>query len=122
MNILVNFVLNKNGRGRKKAITREKHQGDVTPGHKLAGLMKKRKEEILFNKEQFSVQPSVQSTIQSSVQPTVQSNYVYGIGILTVLAIGVRVFFHVQKEVRTSLPLTTYQTKKTSYALDVMIQ
>ena len=104
MNILVNFVLNKNDRGRKKAITREKHQGGVTPGHKLTGLMKKRKEEILCNKEQFSVQPSVQSTVQSSVQPTVQSNYVYGVGILTVLAIGVRVFFHVQKEVTTSLP------------------
>ena len=104
MNILVNFVLNKNDRGRKKAITREKHQGGVTPGHKLTGLMKKRKEEILRNKEQFSVQPSVQSTVQSSVQPTVKSNYVYGVGILTVLAIGVRVFFHVQKEVRTSLP------------------
>ena len=27
MNILVDFVLNKNDRGRKKAITREKHPG-----------------------------------------------------------------------------------------------
>ena len=89
----MNFVLNKNDRGRKKAVTREKHKGGVTPGHKLTGLMKKRKEEILCNKEQFSVQPSVQSTVQSSFQPTVQSNYVYGVGILTVLAIEVCVFF-----------------------------
>ena len=54
----------------------------------------KRKEEILRNKEQSSVQPSVQSTVQSSVQPKVQSsvqpkvqsNYVYETGILAVLA------------------------------------
>ena len=49
--------------------------------------MKKRKEEILCSKEQ----PTEQSTVQS----TVQSNgaYVYGIGILAVLAIGICVFF-----------------------------
>ena len=53
--------------------------------------MKKRKEEILRNKEQSTVQ----STGQSSVQSTEQSNdtYVYGVGILAVLAIGVCVFF-----------------------------
>ena len=81
--------------------------------------MKKRKEEILHNKEQStvqstvqsteqstvqsSVQPSVQSTIQSTVQssgqlsgqPLVQSNdtYVYGVGILAVLAIAICVIF-----------------------------
>ena len=66
--------------------------------------MKKRKEEILNNKEQFTAQStvqsivrsteqsSVQSTQQLSVQSTVQSNYVYGVGILAVLAIGVCVF------------------------------
>ena len=45
--------------------------------------MKNRKEEILHNKE------------QSTVQSTVQSNdtYVYGVGILAALAIGVCVFF-----------------------------
>ena len=69
--------------------------------------MKKRKEEILRNKEQSTEQlqnsPSVQSkeqstgqsTGQSTVQPSVKSNdtYVYGVGILAVLAIGVCVFF-----------------------------
>ena len=100
-------------------MTQEKHPGRVAQGHKLAALMKKRKEEILHNKEQStvqstvqsteqstvqsSVQPSVQSTLQStvqssgqlSVQPLVQSNdtYVYGVGILTVLAIGICIFF-----------------------------
>ena len=91
----------------KKMITREKHPGCVTQGHKLAALMEKRKEEILCNKEQSTVQSTEQSTVQSSVQSTeqpsvlcttqstVQSNdtYVYGAGILPVLAIGVCVFF-----------------------------
>ena len=101
-------MLNKNDRSReKKTITQEKHPGCVTQGHKLAALMKKRKEEILHNKEQPAEQlqnsPSVQSLVQSterspvqsvvspSIQPSVQSNdtCIYGIGILTVLAIGV---------------------------------
>ena len=83
----------------KKMITQEKHPGCVAQGHKLAALMEKRKEEILRNKEQSTVQSSVQSTEQPSVlsatQSTVQSNdtYVYGAGILPVLAIGVCVFF-----------------------------
>ena len=59
--------------------------------------MKKRKEEILRIKEQSSVhsteQSSVKSTKQPSVQPTVQSDYVYGAGIVPVLAIGICVFF-----------------------------
>ena len=46
----------------KKVITREKHPGRVAQGHKLAALMKKRKEEILRDKEQSSIQPTVQST------------------------------------------------------------
>ena len=91
----------------KKTITPEKHPGRVAQGHKLAALMKKRKEEILRNKEQsivqYTEQSSVQSTAQSTVQsteqsteqPSVQSNdtYVYGVGILAVLAISVCVFF-----------------------------
>ena len=60
MNILVDFVLNKN-------VAQEKHPGRVTQGHKLAAFMKKRKEEIMHNKEESSVQPSVQPTVQSSV-------------------------------------------------------
>ena len=91
----------------KKVITREKHPGLVAQGHKLAALMKKRKEEILRSKEQSTEQSTVQSTVQSTEhstvqsteqsteQPSVQSNdtYVYGVGILAVLAIGVCVFF-----------------------------
>ena len=72
----------------KKTIAWEKHPGRVAQR---------------TVKEQSSVQPTVQSTEQHSVQPTeqsteqhsVQSNgaYVYGVGILAVLAIGVCVFF-----------------------------
>ena len=49
-----------------KEIAQEKHPGRVAQGHKLAAFMKKRKE-ILHNKEESSVQPSVQSTVQTSV-------------------------------------------------------
>ena len=89
----------------KKTITQEKHPGRVAQGHKLAALMKNRKEEILRNKEQSTVQSteqsSVQSTEQSSVQSTVQSNdtYVSGVGMLELLAIGVCVFFTYNKKV-----------------------
>ena len=71
----------------KKTITREKHLGRVTQGHKLASLMKKRKEEILRNKEKFTEQSTVQSTVQSN------GAYIYSVGTHAVLAIGVCVFF-----------------------------
>ena len=87
----------------KKTITREKHPGCVAQGHKLVALNKKRKEEILCSKEQSTVQPTVQPTEQSTEQSTVQlteqstvqssDTYVYGVGMLAVLAIGVCVFF-----------------------------
>ena len=48
----------------EEVITREKHPRRVAQGHRLATLMKKRKDEILHNKEQFTEQPTVQSTIQ----------------------------------------------------------
>ena len=79
----------------EKKITREKHLGRVGHDHKLAALMKKGKEETLYNKEQSTVQSTELSTEQSSVQSTLQSNntYVYDVGILAVLAIGVCVLF-----------------------------
>ena len=85
---------------REKIIKREKHPGRVAQGHKLAAHMKKRKEKILRNKNQSSEQSKKQSSEQPSVQPSVQSNdtYVYGVGILAVLAIGVCVFFTFQSK------------------------
>ena len=58
----------------KKIITRERHPERVTQGHKLAALMKKRKEEILRNKEQSSVQStnSLQYSLQNSLQYSLQ--------------------------------------------------
>ena len=53
----------------KKLITREKHPGRIAQGHKLAALMKKRKEEILCNKEQSTVQSTERSSVQSTEQP-----------------------------------------------------
>ena len=96
----------------EKPMTREKHPGRVAQGHKLAALIKKRKEEILRNKEQSteqskehsteqsSAQSSAQSTEQSSVRPTAQSNdtYVHGVGMLAVLVIGICVFFKYNKK------------------------
>ena len=81
----------------KRLITQEKHPGRVAKGHKLAALMKKRKEEILRNKEQSTVQSTVQSSVQSTEQFSVQSNdtYVNGVDILAVLAIGFVYFLHI---------------------------
>ena len=48
------------------------------------------------NKEQSTVQSTEQSSVQSSVQSTEQSSvqsYVYDVGMLVVLAIGVCIFF-----------------------------
>ena len=55
----------------KKIITQEKHPRRVAQGHKLATLMKKRKEDILDGKEQSTEQQPVQSSVQSSVQQPV---------------------------------------------------
>ena len=83
--------------------------------------MKKRKEEILRNKEQSTVQSSVPSTEQSPVQSTVRSNdtYVYRVGILAVLAIGVCVFFAYNTFQPKNKPMKKGSTSKTtSYALE----
>ena len=76
--------------------------------------MKKRKEKILHNKERSTVP----STEQSSVQSTVQSNdtYVYGVGIIAVLAIGVCVFF----AYNTSQAKKQANEKKINHQNDVM--
>ena len=68
---------------KKSNNTQKKHSESVAYSHKLAALTKNRKEEILCKKE------------QSTEQSTVQSNdiYIYGIGVLAVLAIDVYVFF-----------------------------
>ena len=82
-------------------MTVEKKQNNdrVAQGHKLAALMKEGKKEILCNKEQSTEQSTVQSTVHSPEQSTVQSNdtYIYDVGILAVLTIGVCIFFTYNK-------------------------
>ena len=58
--------------------------------------MKKRKGKILRNKEQSAVQFTKQSIIQSILQSN--DTYIYGVGIIAVLAIGVYVFFTYNKK------------------------
>ena len=61
----------------KKSITREKHPERVAHGHKLAALMKKRKEEIIVTKNslQYRIQYSLQNNLQYSLQYSLQSVY-----------------------------------------------
>ena len=56
----------------KKTITREKRPGRVAQGRKLAALMKKRKEEILYSN--YSLQNSLQDSLQNSLQYSLQYN------------------------------------------------
>ena len=58
----------------KKTITREKDPGRIVKGHKLAVIMRKRKDEILRTKERCRLLSTVQSTVQSN------DNYIYGVG------------------------------------------
>ena len=60
-----------------KTITREKHPGRVAQGHKLAALMKKRKEEILRYKEQSTVQ--LQNSLQYRLQYRLQNSLHYSL-------------------------------------------
>ena len=57
--------------------------------------MHRKEQSTVHPTEQSTAQSTVQSTVQSTIQSTVQSNntYVYGVGILAVLTIGVCVFF-----------------------------
>ena len=145
MNFLVDFVLiKKMTEEEKKTITRGKHPGRVAEGHKLAARMKKRKEEILRSKDLSTEQGKEQSTEQGKEQSTeqgkqesteqgkqqsteqgkeqsVQSNdtYVYGVGILVVLAIDVCVFLYITLSLKIkNEPIKKGSTTKTtSYTL-----
>ena len=77
----------------EKKITREKHPGRVAQGHKLAAIMKKIYIYCIAKNSLFS--PSVK----------LNDTYVYGVGILAVLAISVCVFF----EYNTFQPKKSHQ-------------
>ena len=92
----------------KKIITPGERPGRAAQCHKLPAFMKKRKEEILRDKEQST---KVQPTEQLQNSPPVQSNdtYVYGVGMLAVLAIGVCVFFAYETFPKNKKPVNEKQ-------------
>ena len=73
MNIIVDFVLNKNDRGCNS--TRKTSWLCRSRRHSVAAVIKERKEETLCNKEQSSEQHTKQPAIQFKQQPALRSNY-----------------------------------------------
>lgn len=69
---------------------KEKHPGRVAQGHKLAALMKQRKEELKQNRQ--SEQQTEQLTEQSKEQKLSNTNLYYG-GIGIVLVAGIAVLY-----------------------------
>ena len=68
-------------------VTRPKHPGRVAAGHKLAALMKKRKEEL--SKEPSREQPAEPTSAQSEAPAgPVGDNLIYGGVAALVLAVG----------------------------------
>ena len=95
MNILVNFVLNKND---IRSNNTRKTSETSCPRPKACCTLEKKKEEIFRNKEQPTEQSTVQHTVQSTEQSTVQSNYGYSVGTLAVLTISACVSFTYNKK------------------------
>jgi uncharacterized protein HemX len=73
-----------------------KNPGRVAQGHKLAALMKKRKEELVQNK------PSEQVAEQPKEQPKEQvksyEGHMLGVGALAILAITLGVYYYFPKQ------------------------
>ena len=93
--------------GEIKQVTKVKNPGRQKSGYKLVEWNRKNKEDLQKNqkqepiKSQSSVEPSEISTItsQSSVEPSEtikcqsKDTYMIGVGILSILAIGLLVYF-----------------------------
>ena len=79
--------------------------------------MKKRKQEILRKKEQSTVQSTEQYTEQPTVQSTIQPNdtYIYGVGMLAVLAIGICVFYKYNSNYQKDVICFRSDDEKTLY-------
>ena len=74
-------------------VTKQRHPGRVAQGHKLAALMKQRKEELMKQNKK-SEQETEQSTEQHEEQSSViSSSSFYGIGAAITLAVGIAVVF-----------------------------
>ena len=80
----------------------KKHPGRVAQGHKLAALMKKRKEEMLQNKPVLSTeQSSVLSTEQSSV---LSSQTLIILGLVGIGVAGIYIFKTPEKQITEKTP------------------
>ena len=101
-------------------VTKEKHPGRVAQGHKLVALMRKRKEEMLQNKQSSVLsteQPTEQPTEQSSVLSTEQSSVLSSktLIILGIVGIGVAgiYIFNIRKTPEKQITENTQKKPKT---------
>ena len=84
-------------------VTKEKHPGRVAQGHKLAALMKKRKEELKQNS--MSEQQTEQSSEQLTEPQSQTSTVVYsGAALAIVVVIGVALYVYRKKPAPPSNP------------------
>ena len=87
-------------------VTKEKNTGRVKAGHRLREWNRKNKEDLLKNQKQkpiegkLSVEPSEISTTKHVEVGTNKSYdvYMYGVGILVILGVGVLVYFKTSKK------------------------
>ena len=100
----------------------KKHPGRVAQGHKLAALMKKRKEEMLQNKpeqstvlstEQSKEQSTEQSTVLSTEQSTEQSSVLSSqtliiLGLVGIGVAGIYIFKTPEKQITEPKKPKTY--------------
>ena len=111
--------------GEKKQVTKVKNPGRQKSGYNLVEWNRKNKEDLQKNqkqepiKSQSSVEPSEISTIksQSSVElsETIKcqskDTYMIGVGILSILAIGLLVYFKMPSKSETSIKEKPIQQK-----------
>ena len=81
-------------------VTKPKHPGRVAQGHKLAALMKQKKQELLQNKD--SEQPKELESVQHTVLSSHTLEY-SGLGIITlIICISVYYLYNRKKHVEPS--------------------
>ena len=119
--------MNEEQSGEIKQVTKVKNPGRQKSGYKLVEWNRKNKEDLQKNQKQepinsqSSVEPSEISTIKSpsSVEPSeisavkCRSNdtYMIGVGILSILAIGLLVYFKMPKTAEASIKEKPIQQK-----------
>ena len=82
-----------------QTVTKSKHPGRVAHGHRLAALMKKRKQELLQNKT--SEQPKEVQTVQETVLSSHTLQY-SSLAIIGLIAIAAYYFYGYKKHTSSS--------------------